>query len=131
MLHSPRQCSALKRVRRHLRITLGHLGLRAYAVQRYSVRGWRLHPVGAYIRAAYWFSASTSFANPAVTFARAAGDTFAGIRLADVPGFIIAQCLGAAAATILFRWLIPSLPTVADDVIVPHSVTKEEVEIER
>jgi len=63
--------------------------------------------VAAYITSAYWFTASTSFANPAVTFARAASDTFAGIRPADVPGFVVAQLLGAAAATALFRWLAP------------------------
>ncbi len=63
--------------------------------------------VGAYITGAYWFTASTSFANPAVTLARAASDTFAGIRPADVPGFIAAQLAGAAAATVLFRWLVP------------------------
>jgi len=66
--------------------------------------------VGAYITAAYWFTASTSFANPAVTLARAASDTFAGIRPADAPGFIVAQVAGAAAATALFRWLVPALP---------------------
>src|SRR5688572_24397704 len=54
--------------------------------------------VGAYITAAYWFTSSTSFANPAVTLARSATDTFAGIRAQDVPGFISAQLLGAAAA---------------------------------
>jgi glycerol uptake facilitator-like aquaporin len=64
--------------------------------------------VGAYITAAYWFTSSTSFANPAVTMARAATDTFAGIRPADVPGFVVAQLLGAAAATALFRWLVPA-----------------------
>jgi glycerol uptake facilitator-like aquaporin len=63
--------------------------------------------VGAYITAAYWFTASTSFANPAVTLARAATNTFAGIRPVDAPGFIIAQLVGAAAATALFRWLHP------------------------
>ena len=63
--------------------------------------------VGAYITAAYWFTSSTSFANPAVTLARAASDTFAGIRPTDVPGFILAQLAGAAAATALFRWLVP------------------------
>ncbi len=68
--------------------------------------------VGAYITGAYWFTASTSFANPAVTLARSASDTFAGIRPADVPGFIVAQLAGAAAATLLFRWLAPSLPIV-------------------
>ena len=63
--------------------------------------------VAAYITAAYWFTASTSFANPAVTLARAATDTFAGIRPADAPGFIIAQLAGGGAATALFRWLLP------------------------
>jgi glycerol uptake facilitator-like aquaporin len=76
--------------------------------------------VGAYITAAYWFTASTSFANPAVTLARAASDTFAGIRPADTPGFLVAQLLGAAAATALFRWLVPSLPKDAERVVVPH-----------
>ena len=63
------------------------------------------YAVAAYITAAYWFTASTSFANPAVTLARAATDTFAGIRPADAPAFIAAQLVGAAAATALFRWL--------------------------
>jgi glycerol uptake facilitator-like aquaporin len=63
--------------------------------------------VAAYITAAYWFTASTSFANPAVTMARAASDTFSGIRPADAPGFIVAQLVGAGAATALFRWLRP------------------------
>ena len=61
--------------------------------------------VGAYIAAAYWFTASTSFANPAVTLARAASDTFSGIRPADAPGFIAAQAIGAVAALCLYRWL--------------------------
>jgi glycerol uptake facilitator-like aquaporin len=74
--------------------------------------------VAAYITAAYWFTASTSFANPAVTLARAASDTFAGIRPSDAPGFIVAQLTGAAAATGLFRWLIPTLPESAPDVVV-------------
>jgi glycerol uptake facilitator-like aquaporin len=73
--------------------------------------------VGAYITAAYWFTSSTSFANPAVTLARAASDTFAGIRPVDVPGFIVAQLLGAAAATVTFRWLVPALPSVAGRVV--------------
>jgi glycerol uptake facilitator-like aquaporin len=76
--------------------------------------------VGAYITAAYWFTASTSFANPAVTLARAASDTFAGIRPPDAPGFIVAQLFGAAAATALFRWLLPALPASARDVVLPH-----------
>lgn len=76
--------------------------------------------VAAYITAAYWFTASTSFANPAVTLARSASDTFAGVRPADVPAFIVAQLLGAAAATVLFRWLIPSLPKSAEAVMMAH-----------
>ena len=71
--------------------------------------------VGAYIVAAYWFTASTSFANPAVTLARALTNTFAGIRPADVPAFIAAQVLGAAAATFLFRWLAPAQVAVPFD----------------
>ena len=64
--------------------------------------------VGAYITAAYWFTASTSFANPAVTLARSLTNTFCGIRPADVAGFILAQALGGVAATLLFRWLAPA-----------------------
>jgi glycerol uptake facilitator-like aquaporin len=62
--------------------------------------------VGAYIAAAYWFTASTSFANPAVTLARAVSDTFVGIRPADVPGFLVAQAVGAASGTWVVRWLV-------------------------
>jgi glycerol uptake facilitator-like aquaporin len=62
--------------------------------------------VGGYITSAYWFTASTSFANPAVTLARSVSNTFTGIRPADVPGFIAAQVFGAAAATWFFRWLV-------------------------
>ncbi|WP_426342353.1 MIP/aquaporin family protein [Pseudoduganella sp. S-14] len=69
--------------------------------------------VAAYITSAYWFTASTSFANPAVTLARAATNTFAGIRPTDAPGFIFAQLLGAAAATLLFTWLYPAPPANA------------------
>ena len=76
--------------------------------------------VGAYITGAYWFTSSTSFANPAVTLARTASDTFAGIRPADAPGFILAQLAGAAAATLLFRWLAPPLPKDAESVVVAH-----------
>jgi glycerol uptake facilitator-like aquaporin len=62
--------------------------------------------VGLYITAAYWFTASTSFANPAVTIARAFSDTFSGIRPIDAPAFIIAQCVGAALATLALGWLL-------------------------
>jgi glycerol uptake facilitator-like aquaporin len=81
--------------------------------------------VAAYITAAYWFTSSTSFANPAVTLARSASDTFAGIRPSDAPGFIVAQLLGAGAATLLFRWLVPALPKDAKAVIVPYAKGEE------
>jgi glycerol uptake facilitator-like aquaporin len=80
--------------------------------------------VAAYITSAYWFTASTSFANPAVTVARTLSDTFAGIRPADVPSFLIAQIAGALAATILFRWLVPGLSATAPEILVPHEIAK-------
>jgi glycerol uptake facilitator-like aquaporin len=76
--------------------------------------------VGLYITGAYWFTASTSFANPAVTLARAFTNTFSGIRPADAPGFLAAELAGAFAATFLFRWLVPSLPKQAPDIVVAH-----------
>jgi glycerol uptake facilitator-like aquaporin len=66
------------------------------------------YAVGLYITAAYWFTASTSFANPAVTIARSLSDTFAGIAPASVPAFIVAQLAGALAAIVLGRWLWPA-----------------------
>jgi glycerol uptake facilitator-like aquaporin len=81
--------------------------------------------VGAYITGAYWFTSSTSFANPAVTLARSMTDTFSGIRPNDVPGFIVAQLAGALAATALFAWLIPPLRDESKDVVVPHLHEKE------
>ena len=86
--------------------TFGLLGVIWGCVRRHSL----IVPfaVGGYITAAYWFTASTSFANPAVTIARSMTNTFAGIRPGDVGGFIVAELAGAFAATLLFRWLIPS-----------------------
>ena len=77
--------------------------------------------VGLYITGAYWFTASTSFANPAVTLARAFTDTFSGIRPIDAPGFILAQIFGAFTATVLFHWLVPSLPSETNTLVLPHS----------
>jgi glycerol uptake facilitator-like aquaporin len=76
--------------------------------------------VGAYITSAYWFTASTSFANPAVTIARCLSDTFAGIRPVDVPWFVAAQFAGGFAATIVFRWLVPNLQVRAKEIVLPH-----------
>lgn len=80
------------------------------------------YAVASYITAAYWFTSSTSFANPAVTIARMLSNTFAGIRPADAPLFIVAQLAGALAATFLFAWLVPNLKTHAQDVLVPREM---------
>jgi glycerol uptake facilitator-like aquaporin len=76
--------------------------------------------VAGYIAGAYWFTSSTSFANPAVTIGRAFSDTFAGIDPASVPMFIVAQLAGAVAATGLILVLYPHAAEVARDVVVPH-----------
>lgn len=82
--------------------------------------------VGAYIGAAYWFTSSTSFANPAVTVGRMFSDTFAGIDPASVAGFVAAQVVGAVFAVGLVRYLFPGVGQVADDVVVPHPPTSGE-----
>jgi glycerol uptake facilitator-like aquaporin len=79
------------------------------------------YAVAAYIVGAYWFTPSTSFANPAVTIARSLTDTFAGIRPQDAPAFIAAQLAGAFAATALFAWLSPIPKRTAEAVIMPHT----------
>ncbi|MBA3440376.1 MAG: aquaporin family protein [Pyrinomonadaceae bacterium] len=94
-----------------LSVIWGCAGLRAQSVP---------FAVAAYITAAYWFTSSTSFANPAVTLARTMSDTFTGIRLVDAPGFIIMQLVGSMMATVLFRWLVPPLSKNAGAVIMPH-----------
>jgi arsenate reductase len=76
--------------------------------------------VGAYIGAAYWFTSSTSFANPAVTVARTLTDSFAGIEPSSTPMFIAAQVAGGLAAVALARFLHPSLPEMAERVVLPH-----------
>ncbi len=83
------------------------------------------YAVGAYITAAYWFTSSTSFANPAVTIARSISDTFAGIRPSDAPLFVIAQLIGAISATILFRWLMPASSTATRGCANLNSTTAE------
>jgi glycerol uptake facilitator-like aquaporin len=81
--------------------------------------------VGAYITAAYWFTASTSFANPAVTIARSLSNTFSGIEPQDVLPFIIAQIFGGISATLVFRSLIPNLSIEAKEVLLPHHSTQK------
>lgn len=79
--------------------------------------------VGAYITAAYWWSSSTSFANPMIDLARTLSDTFAGIAPSSVPMFLLMQVLGGAAAVVVVRLLYPDIAAVADDVVVPHDDT--------
>jgi glycerol uptake facilitator-like aquaporin len=81
--------------------------------------------VGSYIVGAYWFTSSTSFANPAVTLARSLSDTFAGIRPVDVAPFVAAQIVGAAAATALFVWFAPPPQRAAEAVLDPHAMLGE------
>jgi arsenate reductase len=83
--------------------------------------------VGAYIAAAYYFTSSTSFANPAVTVARTLSNTFAGIAPDDVPAFIAAQLVGAAVALVVIWVIYPNITTVADQVVVPHELSSEGV----
>jgi glycerol uptake facilitator-like aquaporin len=139
-----------------LGVAIAHLmfGLRWYSLSSHARQGWAVvfsefvatfgllsviwgcsrlrsavlpFAVASYITAAYWFTASTSFANPAVTIARSLSDTFAGIRPTDVPLFIVAQIAGALAATFLFRWLVPNLAAEAEELIVPHTGNPREV----
>jgi arsenate reductase len=77
--------------------------------------------VGGYIAGAYYFTSSTSFANPAVTIARTLSDTFAGIAPASAPGFVVAEFIGVGIAVAFIGWLFPHLEEVADQVIVPHT----------
>jgi glycerol uptake facilitator-like aquaporin len=81
--------------------------------------------VTSYITAAYGFTASTSFANPAVTIARSLTDTFSGIRPVDGPLSVVAQLTGGLAATFSLRWLIPALPSSAEDVVLPQCARRE------
>jgi glycerol uptake facilitator-like aquaporin len=78
------------------------------------------YAVSGYIVGAYWFTSSTSFANPAVTIARSLSDTFAGIRPVDVPAFITAQLVGGATATVFFHWVDPVQRKQIDPITVPH-----------
>ena len=112
------------------RITAGHLvgevvataGLIAliFALARTGRAALSAAAVGAYIGAAYWFTSSTSFANPAVTVGRMFSDTFAGIAPASAPGFIVAQIIGALIGVALVIALYPDAAMTADDAVVPH-----------
>jgi arsenate reductase (thioredoxin) len=120
------------------RLTTGHLlgevvataGLIAviFALARTGRAGLSAAAVGAYIGAAYWFTSSTSFANPAVTIGRMFSDTFAGIAPGSVPGFIIAQIVGAVIGLALVMALYPDVASHADEVVVPHNHNPESTE---
>lgn len=97
-----------------------------FALARTGRGAWAAPAVGAYIGAAYWFTSSTSFANPAVTVGRSWSDTFAGIEPASVPMFVVAQVVGATLGAVLVRSLYPDVSVAADDVVVPHHLTTSE-----
>jgi arsenate reductase len=96
------------------------LVLLVLALARNGRGDWAAPAVGAYIGAAYWFTSSTSFANPAVSVGRMFSDTFAGIAPSSVPGFVVAQLAGGAVGLGLVRLLYPDVSAAADDVVVPH-----------
>jgi glycerol uptake facilitator-like aquaporin len=91
-----------------------------FALARTGRGGWAAPAVGAYIGAAYWFTSSTSFANPSVSVGRMFSDSFAGIDPASVPGFVIAQVVGGAVGLGFIRVLYPDVAETADDVVTPH-----------
>jgi glycerol uptake facilitator-like aquaporin len=91
-----------------------------FALTRTGRGAWAAPAVGAYIGAAYWFTSSTSFANPAVTVGRVFSDTFAGIAPESVPGFVVAQLVGGALGVALVRTLYPDVEAGAGEVVVPH-----------
>ncbi len=112
------------------RVTTGHLvaevvataGLIAliFALARSGRAALSAAAVGAYIGAAYWFTSSTSFANPAVTIGRMFSDTFAGIAPSSAPGFVAAQLIGGLVGLALLVALYPDAAATADDVVIPH-----------
>ena len=92
-----------------------------FGVVRSGRAGAAAYAVGGYIAAAYYFTSSTSFANPAVTVARTFSDTFAGIEPASAPGFVAAQLVATGVAILLVRFIYPDIAAVADRVVVPHA----------
>lgn len=96
-----------------------------FGVVRSGKAGLAAFSVGGYIAGAYYFTSSTSFANPAVTVARTFSDTFAGIEPASAPGFIAAQLVAVAVAVAVIRAIYPDIGDVADQVVVPHAVADD------
>jgi len=122
------------------RITTGHLvgeivataGLIAliFTLARTGRAALSAAAVGAYIGAAYWFTSSTSFANPAVTVGRMFSDTFAGVAPSSAPGFIVAQIIGALVGLGLIVTLYPDAAQTADEVVVPHHRTNSATDLD-
>ncbi|GAC1405996.1 MAG: MIP/aquaporin family protein [Mycobacterium sp.] len=122
------------------RITTGHLvgevvataGLIAliFTLARTGRAGLSAAAVGAYIGAAYWFTSSTSFANPAVTVGRMFSDSFAGIAPSSAPGFIAAQLVGALVGLALIVTLYPDAAQTADEVVVPHHYSESDTNLD-
>lgn len=107
--------------------TVGLVAL-IFALARTSRGAWSAPAVGAYVGVAYWFTSSTSFANPSVTVGRMFSDTFAGIEPSAVPGFLVAQLVGGGLGLLLVRALYPDVAASADEVVVPHiDQTRESV----
>lgn len=102
-----------------------------FALARTGRAGLSAAAVGAYIGAAYWFTSSTSFANPAVTIGRMFSDTFAGIAPSSAPGFIAAQIIGASVGLALVVVLYPDVARTADEVVVPHPQSQHLITDER
>jgi glycerol uptake facilitator-like aquaporin len=96
-----------------------------FALARSGLASWSAAAIGAYIGAAYWFTSSTSFANPAITVGRMLSDTFAGISPTSVPWFLAAQAAGGVVGAILVLALYPDAPAAAEDVVVPHDTTSD------
>jgi glycerol uptake facilitator-like aquaporin len=124
MFDEPTQWSTRDRSDWHLWVgevvaTAGLVAL-VFALARAGRGAWSAPAVGAYIGAAYWFTSSTSFANPAVTVGRTVSDSFAGIEPASVPAFVAAQLVGGVLAVALVRALYPDVAAAAGDVVVPH-----------
>jgi glycerol uptake facilitator-like aquaporin len=107
------------------------LVLVVFGVVRSGRSGAAPFAVGAYIGAAYFFTSSTSFANPAVTMARMFSNTFAGIRPSSVPAFVGTQLAGGLLATAAIRYLYPGIAAVAGAVVVPHRATGAEEAMDR
>ena len=123
--HAQRSCSIVQRIRRDVRFASGDLGMRAAPFERGGLCGRRLHHRRILVHGFY------VLCKPRRNHCARASDTFAGIRPADAPGFIVAQFAGGIAATLVFRWLVPSLRLSAKDVTLPHDPAADSIKTKR